>query len=118
METCIRNWQPEDLFEENGENQRNQSQEEQGREQQGREQHNKERIKPWEQNREFLAEDVDGKLRLTLSNLIYVDTSNLKPRIQNRIRKMAAFANPVFYKKPGHGTIQFCKWQIYLSWTG
>lgn len=111
METCIRNWQPEDLFEETGENQRNQSQEEQGREQ-----HNKERIKPWEQNREFLAEDVDGKLRLTLSNLIYVDTSNLKPRIQNRIRKMAAFANPVFYKNQAMGLSNFANGRyIYLG---
>ena len=28
-------------------------------------------MKPWEQNRQFLAEDVDGKLMVTLSNLIY-----------------------------------------------
>jgi len=45
METCIRNWQPANLFEETRENQRNQSQKEQGREQQ-----KKERIKSWEQN--------------------------------------------------------------------
>lgn len=111
LETCIRKWQPANLFEEPGESQRNQSQEEQGREQQ-----NKERIKPWEQNREFLAEDVDGKLMLSLSNLIYVDTSNLKPRIQNRIRKMSAFANPVFYKNQAMGLSNFANGRyIYLG---
>ena len=111
METYIRNWQPANLFEETGENQRNQSQGEQGQAKQ-----NKERIKPWEQNREFLAEDVDGKLMLSLSNLIYVDTSNLKPRIQNRIRKMAAFANPVFYKNQAMGLSNFANGRyIYLG---
>ncbi len=39
-----------------------------------------------------------GKLHIVLSNGIYVDTLNLMPRIQNQIRSMAAFDNPVFYK--------------------
>ena len=29
---------------------------------------------------------------------IYVDTLNLMPRLQNQVRSMAAFDNPVFYK--------------------
>lgn len=110
METCIRNWQPANPFEETGENPG------QGHGQEDQKQQDKERVKPWEQNREFLAEDVDGKLMLTLSNLIYVDVSNLKPRIQNRIRRMAAFANPVFYKNQSMGLSNFSNNRyIYLG---
>ena len=53
------------------------------------------------------ADDVDGKIDITLSNGIYVDCLNLKPRIQNRIRRMAAFSNPVFYKNQKIGTSNF-----------
>ena len=68
METCIKNWQPVNPFEETVENQDGKGQEQQGWQSQGRQA--KERVKPWEQNRQFLAEDVDGKLMVTLSNLI------------------------------------------------
>lgn len=115
METCIKNWQPVNPFEEIVENQDGKGQGQQGEEQQGRKQ-DKERMKPWEQNREFLAEDVDGKLMLTLLNLIYMDASNLKPRIQNCIRRMAAFANPVFYKNQAMGLSNFANGRyIYLG---
>ncbi len=114
METCIKNWQPMNPFEETVENQNGKGQEQQVQQSQGKQ--GKERVKPWEQNREFLAEDVDVKLVLTLSNLIYVDASNLKPRIQNRIRRMAAFANPVFYKNQAMGLSNFANGRyIYLG---
>ena len=114
MEACIKNWQLVNPFEETVENQDGKGQEQQGQQSQGRQ--DKERMKPWEQNREFLAEDVDGKLMLTLSHLIYVDASNLKPRIQNRIRRMAAFANPVFYKNQAMGLSNFANGRyIYLG---
>ena len=114
METCIKNWQPVNPFEETVENQDGKGQEQQGWQSQGRQA--KERVKPWEQNRQFLAEDVDVKLMVTLSNLIYVDASNLKPRIQNRIRRMAAFANPVFYKNQAMGLSNFANGRyIYLG---
>ncbi len=114
METCIKNWQPVNPFEETVENQDGKGQEQQGWQSQGKQA--KECVKPWEQNRQFLAEDVDGKLMVTLSNLIYVDASNLKPRIQNRIRRMAAFANPVFYKNQAMGLSNFANGRyIYLG---
>lgn len=56
------------------------------------------RSKPWLHSEKFFREDVKGQIHLTLSNLIYVDTINMEPRIQNQIRRMAAFSNPVFYK--------------------
>ena len=114
MVACIKEWQPVNPFEETVENQNSKGQEQQGQQSQGKQ--NEERAKPWEQNREFLAEDVDGKLMLTLSNLIYADASNLRPRIQNRIRRLAAFANPVFYKNQAMGLSNFANGRyIYLG---
>lgn len=75
-----------------------------------------ERVKPWERNAEFLAEDVNGKLHLILSNHIYIEISNLKPRIQNQIRKLAAFKNPAFYKNQAIGLSNFSNSRyIYLG---
>ena len=57
-----------------------------------------ERPEPWAQSDQIHREDVKGQIHITLSNLIYIDTINLQPRIQNQIRKIAAFRNPIFYK--------------------
>ena len=57
-----------------------------------------EKIKPWELRNKFNKADVDGKLSITISNLLYIDCYNLKARIQNQIRRLAAFPNPIFYK--------------------
>ena len=46
----------------------------------------------------FHSSDVRGNLHITESNLLYVDALNLAPRLQNQIRRLAAFHNPVFYK--------------------
>lgn len=56
------------------------------------------RNKPWENQLELRKEDVRGVFKIVLSNQLFIDTLNLSPRIQNQIRKMAAFRNPVFYK--------------------
>lgn len=56
------------------------------------------RIKSWEKNKKFAKSDVDGKMSIILSDRIYVDTLNLRPSIQNKIRRLAAFRNPKFYK--------------------
>ena len=72
--------------------------------------------KPWEKTNHFMKCDVEGKLNITLSNGVYVDTSNLQPRIQNRIREMAAFKNPIFYKKQAMGLSNFANSRyIYLG---
>ncbi|MCI8877299.1 MAG: DEAD/DEAH box helicase family protein [Lachnospiraceae bacterium] len=39
-----------------------------------------------------------GSMKIVLSNLIYVDTKNLKYRLQNQVRRLAAFLNPVYFK--------------------
>lgn len=56
------------------------------------------REKPWERTIMFHASDVRGNVHITESNLLYVDALNLAPRLQNQIRRLAAFHNPVFYK--------------------
>ncbi len=63
--------------------------------------------KPWERIRHFQKEDVDGVLQITLSNGVYVKKANLQPLIQNQIRRMAAFSNPVFFKNQAMGLSNF-----------
>ncbi len=65
------------------------------------------REKPWNRMRHFNKNDVDGKLHITLSNGIYVDNTNLKASMQNRIRRMSAISNPIFYKNQAIGTSNY-----------
>lgn len=74
------------------------------------------RERPWEKNCAFSSAEVDGKLSITLSNGIYVDSLNLKPSIQDKIRRMAALSNPIYYKNQAIGISNFDtnRW-IYLG---
>ena len=56
------------------------------------------RPKPWKKKQAFCKSDVVGKMHIVLGDGVYVDTLNLMPRIQNQIRSLAAFDNPIFYK--------------------
>jgi hypothetical protein len=63
-----------------------------------------EESKPWEKKKQrFETSDVDGVLKITLANQIYIDIDNVKPRLQNQIRRLAAFSNPEFYKNQAMG---------------
>lgn len=42
-------------------------------------------------------------MHITLADKIFIDTANLRPRIQNQIRRMAAFGNPEFYRNQAIG---------------
>lgn len=79
MEECIKNWLPENPSGFDVENEET-------------------RLKPWEYQQKFHQEDVQGNMEIVLSNLLYVDTKNLKYRLQNRIRRLAAFLNLVYFK--------------------
>lgn len=74
------------------------------------------RIKSWKKDENFHSEDVIEKLSIVLADGIYVDTLNLQPRIQNQIRRLSAFDNPIFYKNHNLG---FSNWNqprvIYLG---
>ena len=79
LEECIKNWLPDNPFEPVGENEET-------------------RIKPWEYQQKFHQEDITGSMKIILSNMVYLDTKNMKYRLQNRVRRMAAFLNPVYFK--------------------
>ena len=72
------------------------------------------RDEPWKQQ-SFRKDEVDGEMHLILSNGIYVDSLNLKPSIQNKIRRLAAFYNPIYYKNKAIKVSNFAisKW-IYF----
>lgn len=73
-------------------------------------------VKPWERTKRLHVEDVSGKLSITISNLLYVRTGNLKPRLQNQIRRMAAFPNPVFFRNNTMGLSNYANSRyIYLG---
>ena len=74
------------------------------------------REKPWNKIQRFVKSDIDGKLNITLSNGVYVDNTNLKVGMQNKIRRMAAISNPIYYKNQAIGTSNYntSKW-IYLG---
>ena len=55
--------------------------------------------KPWDYSPDFKQEEVNGDINVVLADYIYVDTTNLKPAMQNRIRRMAAVSNPEYFKK-------------------
>ena len=72
--------------------------------------------KPWERSKRLHKEDVSGKVSITVSNLLYILTDNLKPRIQNQIRRIAAFSNPVFFRNDAIGLSNYTNSRyIYLG---
>lgn len=74
------------------------------------------RPKPWKKNIRFNKDDVVEKMSIVLADGIYVDALNLMPRIQNQIRALAAFDNPVFYKNKRLGYSNFYNFSsVYLG---
>lgn len=64
----------------------------------------KEKSKPWEKKeKRFDIADVDGMLEITKANQIFVNNTNLKPRMQNQLRRLAAYSNPQYYKNQAMG---------------
>lgn len=49
------------------------------------------------QSGQFKLEDAVGKMKIILSDGIYVEKHNLRPRLQNAIRRIAAYSNPKFW---------------------
>lgn len=74
------------------------------------------RPKPWKKKDGFVKSDVVGKMHIVLGDGIYVDTLNLMPRLQNQIRSMAAFGNPIFYKNKRLGYSNYYNFSaIYMG---
>lgn len=74
------------------------------------------REKPWKEKTSFSSLDVDGKLDITLANGIYIDSTNITIAMKNKIRRMAAISNPVYFKNQAIGTSNYdtSRW-IYLG---
>ncbi len=74
------------------------------------------RPKPWHRNEKFSKDDVAGKMHIVLSDGLYVDTLNLMPMIQNQIRSLVAFDNPLFYKHKAMGYSNYYTFSsVYLG---
>ena len=63
--------------------------------------------KPWEREKVFQLSDVDGAMNITLADCIYINKTNLKPRLQNQIRRLAAISNPSYFKNHAMGLSNF-----------
>ena len=60
--------------------------------------------KPWKKKTfRFHPEDVLGQVHIVLANGIYIEKENFQPRMQNTLRRMAAYSNPQYYKKSCNG---------------
>ena len=60
--------------------------------------------KPWEKTKHSLhKEDVSSVVEIIIADKVYIGTKDMKPRMQNALRRMAAFSNPDFYKKAAMG---------------
>lgn len=76
----------------------------------------KNRAKPWKRHDDFMPSDVTGKLHIVLADGVYIDALNLKPRLQNQIRCLATFDNPIFYKNKRLGYSNYYNFStVYLG---
>jgi len=62
---------------------------------------------PWEDKKRFEAEDVSGQIKIVIADKVYVEKTRMKPRLQNKIRRLAAYNNPVYFKKQAIGLPTF-----------
>ena len=58
---------------------------------------------PWIKENHFHKDDVNHHVDIKFANMVYIDTRSLKPRIQNQIRRLAAFRNKEFFKRRAMG---------------
>lgn len=63
--------------------------------------------KPWNRRKSFCKDDADGSINITLGSCIYIDKTNLKPRLQNQLRRLAAVSNPTYFKNNAMGLSNF-----------
>ena len=88
VEACIKEWCPDD-------NPYGQLQEDADEEPKERE--------LFSERKSFCSSDSTGKVRITFENGLCINKTGLKPRLQNAIRRLAAYSNPEFYAKLRQG---------------
>ena len=62
---------------------------------------------PWENSIKFERSDTKGTVRIVLADKAYVDKTGIKPRLQNKIRRLAAYNNPEYFRNQGMGISTF-----------
>ena len=62
---------------------------------------------PWESKSAFSSSDADGTVRIVIADKIYVEKKHIKPTLQNKIRRLAAYNNPEYFKKQAIGLPTF-----------
>ena len=62
---------------------------------------------PWENSIKFERSDTKGTVRIVLADKAYVDKTDIKPRLQNKIRRLAAYNNPEYFRNQGMGISTF-----------
>ena len=62
---------------------------------------------PWENTTGFERSDTEGPVRIVLADKVYVDKIGIKPRLQNKIRRLAAYNNPEYFKNQAMGISTF-----------
>ncbi len=55
-------------------------------------------VLPWKKQTKFNPADINGTLDITISNQIYIDTSNCKSRLVNQLKQLAVYKNVDFYR--------------------
>jgi hypothetical protein len=56
-------------------------------------------VPPSKVTRDIIAGPFPEKVPLVVSNLVYIDKTGIPPSLLNKIKRLAAFQNPEFYKK-------------------
>lgn len=60
--------------------------------------------KPWRKTELTLhREDAEGTVEIVYANGVSIKSTNLRPRLQNQLRRLAAYKNPEFHKKLAMG---------------
>lgn len=73
-------------------------------------------VKPWDKSTAFQKSDISGEMQITLADKIYIKKTNLKPRLQNQIRRMARISNPQFFRNHAMGLSNYANARyIYLG---
>ncbi|MCR5528948.1 MAG: DEAD/DEAH box helicase family protein [Saccharofermentans sp.] len=62
---------------------------------------------PWENKAIFDREDAGGRVNIVVADRVYVDKSVIGIRLQNKIRRLAAYNNPEYFKKQSIGLPTF-----------
>lgn len=55
---------------------------------------------PWQTKKqiELSTDDFPESLEIVYSNMLYISTNNLSPSLKNKLKRLAAFKNPDFYR--------------------